>query len=697
MDTTGLRKLNIWHALFVLSLVLYSAAGWYQLDLPGLYYDEALDAVPAMQFLQGQPLETEATVDLGGRSWPLMLMPYVGSTTTYLSMVAFALLGPGATALRLANWLVGLVALVLSWGFLREYLDERVAALSTLLLAANPTFVFWTRMGAFVSLPMLPLAIGTVWALYRWYRRGQGVYLILAGLLMGLGITTKLLFAWLMIGLGAAWLLLSPFLRPGRGWRAWLWPLELGTWQSWLGGLLAFGLGLSPVLIYNLRGLGTVQFVVNTFNRERPLADTAGLLSTMLQVARRDFGYLLDGGWFGTRLGERQVNRIAAPAFAAGLAVLVGLGIAGRLSYSAKKLALLLILMVAVVVQSALMAMGRGADHLLIAWPWPQALVAAALFSLWDSARQRFPQQRAGLAVALALAGFVLVGAELATTMGYHRALAASGGGGYFSDAIDDLAADLLREDAPRVVALDWGFKRNLQILTEGRVNPEEVFSYTSPPGPEVEALLEPLLDEADALILVHPPWLTVLPGHWEALQRAAHRRGLEPVLWKSYHQRTGELVFQVYRLGRAPALAGLPEEATPLRVRLGDDIQLLGYSLPSTQVQPGETLEPVLYWQALAQPADSYKVFVHLVDDTGRLWAQHDAVPRAWGHPTTAWQAGEVVEDRIQVPVPADMTPGIYHLLAGMYREDGGERLPVIQEGQAPGDSVWLADVTVP
>jgi hypothetical protein len=377
--------------------------------------------------------------------------------------------------------------------------------------------------------------------------------------------------------------------------------------------------------------------------------------------------------------------------------VLAGLGIAGRLSYSAKKLALLLILVVAIVAQSALMAMGRGADHLLIVWPWPQALVAAALFSLWDAARQRFSPYRAGLAAALALSGVVLVGAELATTVGYHRALAASGGGGYFSDAINELAADLEREDTSRVVALDWGFKRNLQILTQGRLNPVEIFTYAGPPGPEYETLLVPLLDEADELILVHPPWLTVLPGHWEALQQAAYRRGLAPELWKSYHQRTGELVFQVYRLGQAPALAGLPEEATPLGARLGDDIQLLGYSLPSTQVQPGEPLEPVLYWQALAQPAASYKVFVHLVDDTGRLWAQHDAVPRAWGHPTTAWQAGEVVEDRIQVSVPADMPPGVYHLLAGMYAEDGGERMAVTQEGQAPSDSIWLADVTVP
>ena len=100
---------NIWRWLFVFALLVYLLAATFQLRLPGLYYDEALDAVPAMQMLLGQPLETQATVHIAGHEWPLMLMSYVGSTTTYLSMIVFALFGPSVVALRLMNALLGLV------------------------------------------------------------------------------------------------------------------------------------------------------------------------------------------------------------------------------------------------------------------------------------------------------------------------------------------------------------------------------------------------------------------------------------------------------------------------------------------------------------------------------------------------------------------------------------------------------------
>ena len=208
-----------WRLLLVAAIGIYALAGLYQLYLPGLYYDEALDAVPAMQVVTGHALDTAAVFHVAGRPWPLMLMSYVGSTTTYLLVPIFRLLGVGVVPLRLTNWTIGLLALLLAWGMLREYLDERVAGLAVILLAANATFVFWARLGPFVSLPMLPLAIGVFWCLWRWYRSGRGRYLIIAALCFGLGVTTKLLFVWYGLGLAAGWLVLSPWISRTRGWR----------------------------------------------------------------------------------------------------------------------------------------------------------------------------------------------------------------------------------------------------------------------------------------------------------------------------------------------------------------------------------------------------------------------------------------------------------------------------------------------
>ncbi|MEZ4767834.1 MAG: hypothetical protein R2844_05340 [Caldilineales bacterium] len=167
--------------------------------------------------------------------------------------------------------------------------------------------------------------------------------------------------------------------------------------------------------------------------------------------------------------------------------------------------------------------------------------------------------------------------------------------------------------------------------------------------------------------------------------------------MWKSYRQRDGEPVFDVLILEPAPPLTQLPGAAQPLDVTLGDDLRLLGYDLAHATLAPGDVLQATLYWQTDSPQTHSYKVFVHLVDDSGTLWAQHDAAPRDWTYPTTRWQPGEIVADRIWLPLPADISPGRYHLFVGMYDQETGQRLPIQLNGQSqPGDTLELADILV-
>jgi hypothetical protein len=151
------------------------------------------------------------------------------------------------------------------------------------------------------------------------------------------------------------------------------------------------------------------------------------------------------------------------------------------------------------------------------------------------------------------------------------------------------------------------------------------------------------------------------------------------------------------YTLAPAPLLFDRPEITHPLDVRLGDGIRLLGYDLPADAIRPGEELLLTPYWQALEPGNRDYKVFVHLFDDAGKLWAQHDSPPAYGARPTGAWRQGQYVPDRIRLPIPADAPMGSYHLFIGMYDEETGERLPLMQDGaRLQGDTLGLADVLV-
>lgn len=133
-----------------------------------------------------------------------------------------------------------------------------------------------------------------------------------------------------------------------------------------------------------------------------------------------------------------------------------------------------------------------------------------------------------------------------------------------------------------------------------------------------------------------------------------------------------------------------LPVQHETLAV-FGDQIELLGYDLAPAAIRPGETLDLTPHWRALAEPQQSYKVFVHLLDPAGTLRAQADGVPVDWTLPTSCWVRGEVIADHYALTVPAGAPSGDYALAVGFYREDTDERLPV-----ESGDHVRLGPVVV-
>jgi hypothetical protein len=133
-----------------------------------------------------------------------------------------------------------------------------------------------------------------------------------------------------------------------------------------------------------------------------------------------------------------------------------------------------------------------------------------------------------------------------------------------------------------------------------------------------------------------------------------------------------------------------------PGDAHLGDAIGFLGSDVPP----PGSdrTLAVALYWRANARPAWDYTVFVQALDDQGRLVAQSDSYPWSGGLPTTTWQPRWTIRDVHQLRLPPDSSLGRIHLIAGMYRLETLQRLPVWSSGaSSPADHLDLGEVALP
>ena len=121
------------------------------------------------------------------------------------------------------------------------------------------------------------------------------------------------------------------------------------------------------------------------------------------------------------------------------------------------------------------------------------------------------------------------------------------------------------------------------------------------------------------------------------------------------------------------PPLSEAPDSAQPQSADFGEIARLLGYQLIT---EPKE-LTLTLYWQAKAPDGVDYTVFVHLLDETGKMLIGQDNQPVNGTYPTGIWEQGELVSDTCTFDT-TDLPPGEYRFEIGLYELSTGERLPV-------------------
>ncbi len=144
-----------------------------------------------------------------------------------------------------------------------------------------------------------------------------------------------------------------------------------------------------------------------------------------------------------------------------------------------------------------------------------------------------------------------------------------------------------------------------------------------------------------------------------------------------------------IYFVPRHPKDQSIPNEQT---VRLGDALALRGYQLDRSAVMAGQILPLTVYWQTDASLKDDYTIFTQLLDSQGSLVAGWDAQPLDGYFPTSQWPAKEIVTDLVQLPLPADLPPGEYTLITGMYLLETLERLTT----PAGSDFITLTTIRV-
>lgn len=119
------------------------------------------------------------------------------------------------------------------------------------------------------------------------------------------------------------------------------------------------------------------------------------------------------------------------------------------------------------------------------------------------------------------------------------------------------------------------------------------------------------------------------------------------------------------------------PRPQHPLRAKLGNEAELIGYDLSSERWMKGTKLVVTWYWHALADIDDGYGLFTHLSapDGSHRSGVDSAGIIRRLYAPSR-WNAGEYIRDVQEITLPEDFPGEAAALFVGIYK--GEERLPV-------------------
>ena len=515
------------------ALLIFLKLAAHQLHLPGPHYDEAVEIIPAMQLLLGQPVEAfrGAGIWLGGRLFPIMVVDYIGALNTYLTLPLFAALDVSVFAMRLMPIFVALVTLALTYRLGRELADERVALAALYLLAVNPSFVFWSRQGIFVTSITAPILLALVLCWLRWHQGRGNRYLYAAAFLGGLGLYAKFLFLWGIVALGASHLLLTRregLLRLAREMR-----------QPWLllTLFLCFLAGIWPLILFNIQTGGTIAtFMGNALSSYYGVNNLAFWAN--LRARLEGFTALVEGSHF-WYLGGAFANRLYPLYLAASLVLAVIPRRRTDKGTASLSLRLLPFLMLALVIlQSCFTISALWITHYALIVPLIPLAVAVG-WMRWD---------KRVAAMALLLLGAFDVNVDLH----YHIALAHTGGHSAHSDAIYDLSGYLLIANQRQPLAMDWGIKAPVQLLTKGRINPLEVFGYEWEADEAFKERIKPFFSDPAKLYIFRSPEDAVFK-RWEAFQEAVEEEGKKAVLKATIRERSGRPLFLVYEVKGGP------------------------------------------------------------------------------------------------------------------------------------------------
>ncbi len=493
------------------------------LSVPGLYYDEAIFAGLAKDFItghvHGEHVPDHQVITLAGRPFPLFIQTYLGALKSWMLIPAFRIFGQTVAVLRATTLFWSLIALLLLMLGTWRWLGLATALIASALLAFDPTYFFLSVLDWGVVVPSLVCRCACLYFAVRWNQLRKLRDAFFVGLFAGLGFFNKADFAVFLLAVSIAvtccyWRQLFVAVRQHSS----------AVALAWLG----LALGAGPMLIKIPRMLSL------TVSGPHPNApgEMTTKLKTMLSMYDGSHFYRLMnvGGVF-----ERMYEGTNGPKAALGIALVLSCGVFCGLAYRrkiAKARAVTFLIIAALFVTFGVFLLPDAVriHHAALVFPLPHLVIAALVALTWNS---RTLLRTVGL---LAVAIVCLSG--LRSIAATQNLIQQTGGRGRWSETFDKFCRENRNRSDLTIVSLDWGFNEQLMFLTDTPQLAEPFWEFNQ--------TLPPLPSNPNYIYLGHPAEYSVLKydvAYLNQLQKNGANAEITP-----YFDRQNEVAFYTIR-----------------------------------------------------------------------------------------------------------------------------------------------------
>jgi hypothetical protein len=439
-------------AWLVLSIGLLSAMQQ-NLASPGMYYDEAVFAGLAKDFVVGQKrlhMPGCERITVFNRPFPVFVQPYIGALKSWIFIPSFSLFGANLAVARLTTAFLAIVSLLFFMLGVKRWLGSGAAIVGGTLLALDPTCFFLGILDWGAAVPALlcrclAFYLGSVW----WQNRSL-VCFLLAGFFLGLGVFNKIDLLVFIAATGIAGLIFY----------------ARDTWHAFVTKWWAASIAL---VVFSL----PIALTLPRVGKMLTVAEQTPSLTSELPEKLHTFLALYDGSYFYRLMNvgglfDKMYDQPATVYVPLLLILVVALIAVAVLTRDKPRLRAIGFLFTSLLLTTAGVLLLPGAvriHHVVLTFPFPQLIIAAAFAFLWNDHRRAFARRVIRSTAAISL--FILFATQVHAIARTQKLITETGGRGRWSNALDRFCADNRGRSDVVIASLDWGFNEQLAFLTD--------------------------------------------------------------------------------------------------------------------------------------------------------------------------------------------------------------------------------------